>query len=100
MAKGTAKGAAFVLELDAWEKKYFDLVWYARTSPDDPVSQPGRRRVEAAWSADLEELRSDDSNWQHGFNSGCLAAFRLVQGLLGSPDDADVARETFPFLDT
>jgi hypothetical protein len=95
-----AKKADFVLELDAWEKKYFDLVWYARTTPDETVSQAGRQRVEAAWSADLEELRSDDSTWQHGFNSGCLAAFRLVQGLLGSEDDAEFAREQFPFLDT
>jgi len=87
-------------EISAWEQKYFDLVWYARTSPDEPVSQPGRRRVEAAWSADLETLRSDDSNWQHGFNSGCLAAFRLVQGLVGSEADAEFAREQFPFLDT
>jgi hypothetical protein len=94
------KGADFVLELDAWEKKYFDLVWYARTTPDEPLSQAGRQRIEAAWSADLDELRSDDSNWQHGFNSGCLAAFRLVQGLLGSEADAELAREQFPFLDT
>jgi hypothetical protein len=94
------KGADFLLELDAWEKKYFDLVWYARTTSDEPVSQAGRQRVEAAWSADLEELRSDDTNWQHGFNSGCLAAFRLVQGLMGSEDDAEFAREQFPFLDT
>jgi hypothetical protein len=94
------KGADFLLELDAWEKKYFDLVWYARTTPDEPISQAGRQRVEAAWSADLEELRSDDTNWQHGFNSGCLAAFRLVHGLLGSKDDAEFAREQFPFLDT
>jgi len=94
------KKSDFAVELAAWEQKYFDLVWYARTTPDEPVSQPGRRRVEAAWAADLEALRAEDSNWQHGFNSGCLAAFRLVQGLLGSEDDAEFAREEFPFLDT
>jgi hypothetical protein len=95
-----AKKSDFAVEIAAWEQKYFDLVWYARTTPDEPVSQPGRIRVEAAWSADLEALRSDESNWQHGFNSGCLAAFRLVQGLLGSDSDAELAREEFPFLDT
>jgi hypothetical protein len=95
-----AKKADFAVEVAAWEQKYFDLVWYARTTPDDPVSKAGRQRVEAAWSSDLEELQSDDANWQHGFNSGCLAAFRLVQGLLGSKDDAEFAREQFPFLDT
>ena len=94
------KKSDIVAEIAGWEQKYFDLVWYARTTPDEPASQPGRQRVEAAWSADLEELRSDDSNWQHGFNSGCLAAFRLVQGLLGSDDDAEFARQEFPFLDT
>jgi hypothetical protein len=95
-----AKKSDFSVEVAAWEQKYFDLVWYARTTPDEPVSQPGRSRVEAAWSAVLEALRSDESNWQHGFNSGCLAAFRLVQGLLGSEDDAEFARQEFPFLDT
>ena len=95
-----AKKSDLTVEIAAWEKKYFDLVWYARTTAEEPVSQPGRRRVEAAWSADLEALRSDESNWQHGFNSGCLAAFRLVQGLLGREDDAKFAREEFPFLDT
>ena len=94
------KKSGILSELEMWEKKYFNLVWYARTTPDEPASQAGRRRVEAAWPADLEELRSDDSNWQHGFNSGCLAAFRLVQGLLGSDDDAEFARQEFPFLDT
>jgi hypothetical protein len=95
-----AKKSDFAVELAAWEQKYFDLVWYVRTTPDEPVSQPGRGRVEAAWSADLESLRSDESNWQHGFNSGCLTAFRLVQGLLGSEADAEFARQEFPFLDT
>lgn len=88
------------VEIKAWEQKYFDLVWYARTTPGEPASQDGRKRVEAAWSTDVEELRSDDSNWQHGFNSGCLAAFRLVQGLLGSEAEAEMARDEFPFLDT
>ena len=95
-----AKKREVLEELCGWEHKYFDLVWYARSKPDEPASHSGRQRVEAAWSADLEELRADDSNWQHGFNSGCLAAFRLVQGLLGSDDDAEFARQEFPFLDT
>ena len=95
-----AKKSEILEELVTWEQKYFDLVWYARTSQDEPLSADGRKRVEAAWSADLEELRSDDSNWQHGFNSGCLAAFRLVLGLLGSEEDAEFARQEFPFLDT
>jgi hypothetical protein len=94
------KKSDLAVEIGAWEKKYFDLVWYARTTPDEPVSQAGRQRVEAAWSADLEELRSGDSNWQHGFNSGCLAAFRLVQGLLAGGNQAEFARQEFPFLDT
>lgn len=96
-----AKKSDLLIEIAAWEQKYFDLVWYARTTADEQASQPGRRRVEAAWSADLEAMRdSDESDWQHGFNSGCLAAFRLVQGLLGSEGDAEFAREQFPFLDT
>ena len=94
------KKSDIVDEIASWEQKYFYLVWYARSKPDEPASQSGRQRVEAAWPADLEELRADDTNWQHGFNSGCLAAFRLVQGLLGSEADAEFARDEFPFLDT
>lgn len=92
--------AEFEAEVRALEKKYFDLVWYARSSPDEKVSEHGRRRVESAWPSELNELRTDDSNWTHGFNSGCLAAFRLILGLTGTESDAEAAREEFPFLDT
>jgi hypothetical protein len=94
------KKSDLAAEVAALEKKYFDLVWYARSTPDEPVSQPGRARVEVAWPDDLHALRSDDSNWQHGFHSGCLAALRLVQGLLAGGDEAEFARQEFPFLDT
>ena len=94
------KKSDIVTELKGWEQRYCDLVWYARTTPDEPLSQAVRKRVEAALSVDLEELRADDTGWQHGFNSGCLAAFRLVLGLLGSEADSEFAREEFPSLDT
>jgi len=87
-------------EIEELEKKYFDLVWYARTSPDEPLSRAGRERVEAAWPAELKALTSVEGQWEHGFNSGCLAAFRLVQGMLGSANDAEFAKQEFPFLDT
>jgi hypothetical protein len=83
------------------EQKYFDLVWLARKRPEDrPKASAAIDRIRKAYPDEVERLRGEHGDWEHGFNSGCLAAFRLVQGLLGSKDDAEFAREQFPFLDT
>ena len=78
--------------VDQMEVKYRKLVWYARKPPyenvdtvysDSPVSiREGCKRA----MAKVEELYPKELNqyhahpdWTHGFNSGCLAAFRLIE---------------------
>ena len=48
----------------------------------------------------FRELSSGYSAWARGFNSGCLAEFRLMLGLMGKKADAEDAEEWFPELDT
>ena len=110
--------------LQDWEKKYFDLVWYARSPPsDDPswVDTPesirtgalnSQAKVEEMYPDEVDELKSEASDWTHGFNSGMLACLRLVmtaQNREQLTDDegetywyggVDDAVEEFPFLDT
>ena len=92
--------AAAMDRLAELEKKYFDLVWLARSTPDQHGSAPANiKRITEAWPIEAAAL-SSDGQWQHGFNSGCLAAFRLAMGLLGTAADAKMAEDDFPFLDT
>lgn len=97
------KKAEVMDRLVEMEQKYFDLVWLARKRPEDaliPGVQESIDRVEKAWPKECEELGGDESDWHHGFNSGCLAAFRFAMGLMGSADDVQMAEDDFPFLDT
>ncbi len=83
------------------EKKYFDLVWLARSRPDQHSSAPANiARITAAWPTEVAALSGDGGQWQHGFHSGCLAGFRFAMGLLGTADDVQMAEDEFPFLDT
>jgi len=91
------------MNLQDLEKKYFDLVWYARSNRmDDPywLGKPTEIRnaafekqmiVEREYPEEVQKLHKCEDNWEHGFNSGVLAAIRTV--LDGSLDD-------FPNLDT
>ena len=54
-----------------------------------------RARVEEAYPSEVNAL---SDNWDHGFNSGCLAAFRYVQTAL--QQDLATAEREFPDLDT
>jgi hypothetical protein len=92
--------ADFKDEIRQMENMFSDLVWYARSDPNEPAGAAGRKRVEELYPTQTVDLQTDDSSWEHGFNSGCLAAFRLVLGLAGSEADAQDARDMFPFLDT
>ena len=124
-------------KLSELTEKYFHLVWYARKAPsDDKEYWDGTpdeiktkalnevSRIEEFFPDDVDELVEDESNWTHGFNSGCLAAFRFVQTAIDTKlhevDDEDTweddtipdgtkmvcfggieqAEEEFPFLDT
>ena len=37
---------------------------------------------------EIEELRGENGDWQHGFNSGQLVMSRLVLGIMGAEEDA------------
>jgi hypothetical protein len=83
------------------ENKYSDLVWFARKSKDDYASNDEVRdkmREIMKKYPETNDLIKDEYNWTHGFNSGCLAAFRLI---LGSMEyNTEEAKEEFPFLDS
>jgi hypothetical protein len=78
--------------------KYNSLVWYARSSPPgDPywIGTPQddckrafaeQKRIELSYPAEVSKVSADD-NWNHGFNSGCLAAFRLALELIESLEE-------------
>ena len=81
------------------ETKYFDLVWIARHK-GEKEGLAGAERVRTMYPEEVARLSGEYGDWEHGFNSGCLAAFRLAMGLLGTNDDAQMAEDEFPFLDT
>ena len=83
------------------EEKYFGLVWYARTRPEN-IDIPGVReniaKVVKESPDEAAKLVSDSGDWQHGFHSGMLAGMRYVLALY--EDGVEMAEEEFPFLDT
>jgi hypothetical protein len=113
-------------ELRKQEEKYFNLVWYARSHNRDDleywdtVPHDIRRGafnaqldVETRYPEEVGDLCSGNSDWQHGFNSGALAAFRFIltaldDEMMESDCDGELiprgglqnALEEFPFLDT
>ena len=76
-----------------YHAKYFDLVWYARkplyedvdtaykNSPEDirEGCKNAIAKVEEHHPNEVNALMRDGTNWTHGFNSGCLAAFRFLE---------------------
>jgi hypothetical protein len=84
------------------ENKYFDLVWIARKQPDDyfnPNIKKPMDEVAKKYPKEVKEIFiGEDPDWNHGFNSGCLAAFRLILSM--SEYGVEEAFDEFPFLDT
>ncbi|MCT0247669.1 hypothetical protein [Synechococcus sp. CS-205] len=98
--------------------KYMQLVWYARSMPtDDPSWEAypshikegalnSQARVEEHFPDETDSLACPDSgDWEHGFNSGMLAAARLLLAYLhpqadGAEWDQQIedAEEEFPAL--
>ena len=86
-----------------YHAKYFDLVWYARkplyedvdtaykNSPED-IREGCKNtiaKVEEHHPNDVNALMRDETNWTHGFNSGCLAAFRFCERALNPSMELD-----------
>ena len=92
--------------LNRWvklEEKYFNLVWLARKYPEDyknPKIATKIKEVKDLYQEEVQELGNDQTNWMHGFNSGCLAAFRYILTSLEDKDGLQQADDEFPFLDT
>lgn len=84
------------------EKKYFDLVWYARKNEADRKDKKISKiieKMEKKYPDEIEELLfGENSEWDHGFNSGMLAGLRYVMSL--DEHGAEHADEEFPMLDT
>jgi hypothetical protein len=89
-----------MIELNEKEEKYFDLVWYARSNPNN-IDVKGVReniqRITEKYPEEMEKLY-EDGDWQHGFNSGCLAAFRYITLLIA--EGKELAEQEFPDLDS
>ena len=68
-------------------QKYRELVWIARRNIDDVLadpehpSHPGVVEIMAKHPLELRKLQGQDGDWQHGFNSGLLAASRMYMDL-------------------
>lgn len=100
-------------KIDILREKYVDLVWYARSDDDGSNQDIGaqKRRIEKKYPSEIEELYQN-SSWTHGFNSGMLAAVRLLRSYTLPMDyeeseiemtrdsEIDYAESLFPFLDT
>jgi chaperonin GroEL (HSP60 family) len=78
--------------------EYCSIVWYARSSSMKQEVVDARKRVEEKYPNLIQELREDDDNWQHGFNSGMLAATRYIMTIVD--EGLEQADEEFPLLDT
>ena len=95
--------------------KYHDLVWYARSRPlenteywegVDPQIKEGaaknQQRIEKEYPDEVKRLSEEtfhtSPDWEHGFNSGCLASFRFASEVLEQGVDQTI--QDFPRLDT
>ena len=94
----------------AKEDKYDRLVWYARKHPSDHPSWDNvpadikegalnvASQVEEMFPDECDSLKcAECGDYEHGFNSGMLAALRYVLHAAADPEEAE---ECFPELDT
>lgn len=89
--------------------KHESLVWYARKHPADHESWNNvpadiktgalnaAAQVEENYPDEVDRLKSETGDWEHGFNSGVLAALRYVLTAAADPEEAEAC---FPELDT
>ena len=89
-------------------EKYEHLVWYARSGCRFDHHPPeikakvfkARENVERLYPKETTHYNDCGGDWDHGFNSGCLAAFRYVLSALDKDLGVPLAEEEFPNLDT
>lgn len=89
-------------EVKNLESKYFELVWYARSSPKNNSikgSRVNRKRIEESHPEEVKSLiNGDNPDYEYGFYCGMLAGMRYVLSMAAyGKEDAE---ENFPFLST
>ena len=60
----------------------WDLVWYARSRPEEKLGEAGRAAVREKYPEEVKKLQGELGNWQHGFNSSCLAVHNMITSIL------------------
>ena len=83
------------------QDKYVDLIWYARSGPENESIKgvaENKERIEKLYPNEVNELQSENGDWSHGFNSGMAAALRYVSTL--DEFGKEQADEEFPMLDS
>ena len=83
--------------------KYNHLLWYARSSPENiniKGVKENKERIEKEFAEEVAELEGENSDWQHGFHSGCNAAFSYILTCLDKEMGKETANEWFPNLDS
>jgi len=81
--------------------KYADLLWYARSGPENDLIKgvkENKERIENLYPNEVKELQSERSDWSHGFHSGMVAALRYI--LTIDESGLEQANEWFPELDS
>jgi len=105
MKKAERVKKAVQLMIENCNDKYFDLVWYARCDQQKRLEEEcyealkACQRIENQYPEEIKRLKDfDGGDWEHGFNSGMLAASRLYLSMI--EEDVEQALEDFPELDS
>ena len=83
------------------QDKYVDLLWYARSKPENESIKgvkENKERIEKLYPNEVKDLQNERGDWQHGFNSGMVAALRYI--LTMDESGLEQANEWFPELDS
>ena len=78
-------------------KKYGDLLWYARSQPENAEMEAvksHKMRIENEHTEDVINLIDDYDNWQHGFNSGMYACLGLMLDRSSKMDESNISLDT------
>jgi hypothetical protein len=81
--------------------KYSDLLWYARSGSENESIKGVKEnldKIETLYPNEVSELQGENSDWQHGFNSGVVAIIRYILAI--EDFGLEHADEEFPMLDS
>ena len=92
--------------LTEFNSRYGDLIWYARSdaakhdAKTNASIAKSQQEMRQKYPKDCADLDGEHSNWQHGFNSGLLAAVRWLDEALDETMGIEEADLLFPNLYT